>query len=104
MFSNPITRRIESTFDSGGPVWYRLHSERENICEAMVRESKTTFAPDCSLEVLQSRLRKIDDALDRLFSGSYGNCSHCGKRIEEIKLGIDAATALCSDCLNLQAH
>lgn len=97
---NPVTRGIENTFDSsGGLVWSHLHSEREDICAALLKEAAPGFA-DKRRELLQSRLRKIDDALDRLFSGSYGNCSKCGKRIEDVKLDADAATPFCKNCSN----
>lgn len=53
----------------GGPegdVWNRLHQEREDICETLVKDS----GPGSTVyrELLQARLRKIDDALDRLMS------------------------------------
>lgn len=52
-----------------GFVWNRLHSEREEICEALIKVSGPLE------EVLQARLRKIDDALDRLMSGSVEEIS-----------------------------
>ena len=48
-----------------GFVWNRLHGEREEICEALVKAG-----PKQQTESLQARLRKIDDALDRLMSSS----------------------------------
>ena len=51
-----------------GFVWNRLHGEREEICEALVKEET-----DGRRKILQTRLRKVDDALDRLMSGSYGH-------------------------------
>lgn len=80
----------------GGYVWNRLHEERENICEAVPKD----FGPlsDERKGLLQSRLRKVDDALDRLMSGSYGNCSKCGRKIDDSKLDIDPALALCLEC------
>lgn len=79
-----------------GFVWNRLHEEREDICEALVKD----FGPvsDERRALLQARLRRINDALDRLMSGSYGNCSKCGQSIEDAKLEIDPALALCLDC------
>ena len=53
-----------------GFVWNRLHGEREDICEALLIE-----VTQGRREILQSRLRKLDDALDRLMSGAYGHCS-----------------------------
>ena len=91
----------------GGSVWHRLHSEREAICAAMLNES----APDHEttpenalrpaswrLSLLQARLHKVDNALDRLVAGSYGNCSKCGKWIEDTKLDFDPAIAFCISC------
>lgn len=97
-----------------GMVWNRLHSEREDICEALLREYRPGFESSREgneggnevpgrtafwhRELLQSRLRKIDDALDRLMSGSYGNCCKCGRWIEDTKLEFDPAIAFCLDC------
>ena len=75
----------------GGYTWNRLHSEREDICEALVKDDERK-------ESLQARLRKVDDALDRLMSGSYGICSSCGQSIDDRRLDIDPALELCIDC------
>ena len=96
---------------SGGEVWNRLHSEREDICEAMLKDcqvkSEVNAEADAARDMttanwhqklLQARLRKIDDALDRLMSGSYGNCSKCGKWIEDTKLAFDPAIEFCLSC------
>ena len=55
---------------SGGLVWNRLHGEREDLCEALLKE-----ASENNRDVLQARLRNVDDALDRLMSGFYGKRS-----------------------------
>ena len=106
VFSNSIER-------GGGATWYRLHAERENICEALLKEFRPGLekqpvlgmsqedirrAEDWHRELLQSRLRKIDDALDRLMAGSYGDCSSCGRWIEDTKLEVDPAVAFCIAC------
>jgi len=99
---------------NGGFVWNRLHSEREDICEALLKEFRprveaqpgfagmsradATGTENWHRELLQVRLRKIDDALDRLMSGSYGNCSKCGRWIEDTKLDFDPAIAFCIEC------
>ena len=79
----------------GGFVWNRLHGEREDICEALLKTSEPPFQSE---QLLQARLRRIDDALDRLMSGSYGICSKCGRAIEDTTLEIDPAWSLCLDC------
>jgi len=80
----------------GGSVWNRLHGEREDTCETLARISGP--GSDIYRELLHARLRKLDAALDRLMSGSYGNCSQCGLAIKETRLDVDPATSLCLDC------
>ena len=96
-----------SVGNNGGVVWQRLHSEREDICEALLKEPAPTdvvsneeamTAANWHRELLQARLRKVDDALDRLMAGSFGNCSKCGRWIEDTKLNFDPAVAFCLDC------
>lgn len=77
----------------GGLIWNRLHGEREDICESLLKHSGPFFEE--RQEMLQTRLRKIDDALDRLMSGSYGNCSKCGRAIDDTRLKIDPTLTLC---------
>ena len=50
---------------TGGFIWNRLHDEREEICKALLKGGA-----DKRKLLLQARLRKVDDALDRLMSGS----------------------------------
>ena len=77
-----------------GFLWNRLHGEREEICEELLKDSGAADRR----EFLQARLRKLDDALDRLMSGSFGHCSHCGTQIDESRLTVDPALAMCLDC------
>jgi len=115
MSANPNTRAIENPdHPNGGLVWHRLHSEREDICEALLRESgpegvtgalppgmskeASERTPNWHRQLLQARLRKVDDALDRLMAGSYGECSKCGRWIEDTKLEFDPAIAMCIAC------
>lgn len=115
--SNHAIENQPSVGEHGGVVWNRLHAEREDVCEALLKE----FCPGAKVrrrvramshehaanwhrELLQARLRKIDDALDRLMSGSYGNCSRCGRWIEDTKLDFDPAIALCIGCWERQTR
>lgn len=106
------------TKGNDGFVWNRLHSEREDICEALLKVSQPDHYVEAGeqmmitagmggaiawhRELLQARLRKVDDALDRLMSGSYGECSKCGKWIEDTKLDFDAAIEFCLECWDLE--
>ena len=47
-----------------GFLWNRLHEEREEICEALLKFSGPAFETDRNL--LQQQLRRVDDALDEL--------------------------------------
>lgn len=100
-------------------TWQRLHSEREDVSETLLKESaarnprmgmKATAtgavgSEPWHRELLEARLRKIDNALDRLLSGSYGSCSKCGRWIEDTKLEFDPAIAYCLDCWDrMQRH
>ena len=102
--------RANSPQLTGGVVWHRLHSEREEICELLLSEPAP--GPDTSTaepglrndsryrDLLQARLKKVDEALDRLMAGSYGNCTKCDKWIEDTKLELDPTIALCLECWN----
>ena len=46
-----------------GFLWNRLHGEREDICESLLKE-----ATEDQRQILQTRLRHVDDELDRLMS------------------------------------
>ena len=97
MNENRIINLVEIPIGGkGGFTWNRLHAEREDICEALLKDTGTYFEE--RQQALQSRLRKVDDALDRLMAGSYGNCSRCGHAIDEARLDIDPALSLCLDC------
>src|SRR5829696_4417192 len=99
MRENHITHLVEIPIGGhDGFTWNRLHAEREEICETLLTEP--TYI---ERQILQSRLRKVDDALDRLMSGAYGYCSRCGRAIESVKLEIDPAVALCRACRNPKA-
>lgn len=57
-----------------GAVWLRLHGEREDICESLLRTSQSDAEGHRRQEVLQARLREIDEALDQLMSRAELEC------------------------------
>ena len=94
MRENQTTHLVEVPVGGkDGFTWNRLHGERENICENLIKEPA-----ERRRKLLQTRLRKVDDALDRLMSGSYGHCPECGREIAKARLEIDPALAFCGDC------
>ena len=114
MNANLNIRVIDNPINNGGGItWNRLHCEREEICEALLREGRPNSqarlhesstqeevrgTANWHCELLQARLRKIDDALDRLMSASYGNCIKCGRWLEDTELEFDPAIAFCPGC------
>jgi len=46
-----------------GFMWNRLHGEREELCEQLLKNDTEDHR-----KILQTRLRKVDDALDRLIA------------------------------------
>jgi len=87
---------LNETRAGKGGVWYQLHAEREQICEALLDIARASKPADAIQ--LQARLRLIDDALDRLSTGSYGDCVSCGRWIEDTKLHADPALPFCCAC------
>jgi hypothetical protein len=62
MNENRTIKLVEIPIEgTGGFIWNRLHAEREDICEALLKD-------DDRKQSLQARLRQVDDALDRLMS------------------------------------
>lgn len=89
---------------SAGRIWYQLHSEKEEICEALIQEPwpshqfRAVVGDTRGAKQLRQRLRLVVDALDRLMGGSYGSCTKCGRRIDDAKLASDPAIAFCNQC------
>ncbi|HJY28722.1 MAG TPA: hypothetical protein VJ306_11885 [Pyrinomonadaceae bacterium] len=46
-----------------GFLWNRLHGEREELCERLLRDDSEEHR-----KKLRARLRRVDDALDRIMS------------------------------------
>ena len=47
---------------------------------------------------LETRLRDINYAQDRLLDGTYGKCVDCGKQMGADRLATDPAASLCCEC------
>jgi len=116
MSTNDKVKLIEVPFaGKDGLVWNCLHAEREDICEVMLRDYQSISGTDAEFnnsppestkdwhrELMQARVRKIDDALDRLMSGSYGHCVKCGLGLRDTELDLDPAIAFCPSCWKQQ--
>lgn len=47
---------------------------------------------------LQEKIKKVEDAIDRIHDLSYGICSECGKPIDQARLKVLPETDLCITC------
>jgi RNA polymerase-binding transcription factor DksA len=98
-----------------GELWELLQAEKESleheiIADGSLRHDAMSFNErepwDDANEhmmrrhrrMLETRLRELNDAQDRLFDGGYGVCSDCGKKISEKRLLANPAASLCIDC------
>ncbi len=96
-------------------MWNRLYAELENICKAVLKEiaraqeaptpeaiskEEETRAINWRLELLETRLHRVNEAINRMMSGSYGNCTKCGRGIEDSKHDWDPTIAFCFSCWN----
>lgn len=65
----------------------------ENVQE--VGEYTTNLATE---KILETSLRDIDNALDRIKKGTYGICKYCGQEIASKRLLIRPVASACVDC------
>ena len=109
------------------PLVTELHSRREvavRLIETLRAEATEALAtrdvsdlldedtvpsdePRCDLmlaEVLEEGVTQIDDALERVATGSYGFCEDCGERIPVVRLRALPATATCVTCQRMRRH
>lgn len=101
-----------------GELWELLQAEKESIAHEIVadgplrhdatelNESEPWDDAEEQLmrrhrDKLETRLRELNDAQDRLIDGGYGVCSDCGNRIGEQRLHADPAAPLCVACQQL---
>ena len=101
---------------TGGEIWEWLQSEKEEVAHELLSEGplcqtgvrgvqEAEASEENGREIewrhrgqLESRLREINDAQDRLMDGAYGRCTDCGAEIGSKRLAADPATALCITC------
>jgi len=99
-----------------GEIWHRLQDEKTEVAKSLIDEGalvhdQVNAGPesDPSDEIprelewlhraqLESRLREIGEAQDRLIEGLYGRCIDCDEEIDQRRLAGDAAAARCFAC------
>ena len=86
-----------------GEIWQRLQDERLEVSESLLNDGRRYLTSSEELswrhrERLETRLRQLTDAQDRLMEGRYGRCIDCDELITERRLAADPAAALCYEC------
>ncbi len=85
-----------------------LHTEatdalsQRDISDLLDAEDPSTDSDAATVLILvqqaEARLRRIEEALDRLADGTYGYCTACGEGIPLIRLRALPAAANCIEC------
>jgi RNA polymerase-binding transcription factor DksA len=110
---------LEDSFaDTGGQIWERLQAEKEGISQDILlssslqpeRPEADRLTPEAEWpqeiewrqrEILEERLRDLNDAQDKLIDGGYGICGDCGLQIAARRLAADPAASRCLACQEL---
>ena len=72
--------------------------ERESELEESAQKDRMTRLESRLTERGQTLLRQIDDALERIDAGTFGECERCGNDIGHGRLKAMPTAALCIDC------
>jgi RNA polymerase-binding transcription factor DksA len=101
---------------TGCEIWEWLQGEKEEVAREILSEGplcqtaisgvqEAEAAEENGREIewrhraqLETRLRQLNDAQDRLMDGVYGRCTDCGGEIDSGRLAADPASALCMNC------
>ena len=97
-------------------IWECLQAEKEEVTLEILSEGplcQSAASGPQELEIseetsravewrhrgqLEARLRKINEAQDRLMEGAYGRCADCHGLIDSRRLASDPAASLCITC------
>jgi DnaK suppressor protein len=72
--------------------------DRESELEESAQKDRMTRLESRLTERGQTLLRQIDDALERIDAGTFGECERCGSDIGPGRLKAMPTAALCIDC------
>lgn len=84
----------------------RIREEQESLQPDVANPDRTDLAQDYSsaerraalLAQMEESLEEVEDALERLDRGVYGNCINCGKPIPPARLEAIPQTPYCVNC------
>ena len=95
-------RRLELTSEVHGKIRdVRTDKGKDRDPLNLDESSEIDIQEDIELALLQMKvetLSKINESLERLEEGSYGNCFECGEEISEARLRALLFAVRCKDC------
>ena len=95
-------RRLELTSEVYGKIRdVRTDKGKDRDPLNLDESSEIDIQEDIELALLQMKvetLSKINESLERLEEGSYGNCFECGEEISEARLRALLFAVRCKDC------
>jgi len=69
------------------------------LCDEKEADEAEEYSTYLALkDVFEKRLKKVEEALQRIKQGNFGICQNCQKEIEIEKLLADPTTSLCKKC------
>lgn len=89
-----VKGQLKSGLDEGYQELLSTARDEEDQAQVSLLE-ETQFS---LIEPKRQELLAIEEALQRLENGSYGECEMCGRQIEPRRLEIMPQTTLCRDC------
>lgn len=88
-------KKIPDDYDTRFPYLERSSAPDEDAEE--VEQYETLLALEHSLEL---RLKDVNDALEKIENGQYGECENCHQKIEIARLKANPAARFCMKCSN----
>lgn len=91
---DPVTEDFE-------PVPHNESGEETESDENDIADKFEDFAErGAKVDVLETRIHDVEDALAKIEDGTFGACEKCEKPIEEDRLEANPAARTCMACMN----
>jgi DnaK suppressor protein len=79
--------------------WNAVYPKSDKVNEEEKADEVEEYSALLPIEqTLESKLRKINEALNKIKNNSYGSCEKCGKEIPYEELSVTPETKNCSSC------
>lgn len=94
-----LTEQLVQFKPAEGAKAYEVNFQQSGDKEDENAAEVDTYSTNLALErTLQSALRDVEKALNRVKDGTYGFCKYCGKEIDPKRLMARPVSSACIDC------